>query len=84
MSTDKLERQSVAEAIKNTVTSEDVNFIAQRYTREKSIRVLRYHIANYSEGPLGFLGSHRVLNVTLQVYFDIFSKFRHEYYYFYA
>ncbi|XP_058800156.1 uncharacterized protein LOC131669350 [Phymastichus coffea] len=66
MSVESLEKQHIADAIKNTVTDEDVNLVAQKYTNNKTVQVLKYDIGNYSEGSLGFLGSHRNLKVTLQ------------------
>ncbi|XP_014213095.1 uncharacterized protein LOC106642747 [Copidosoma floridanum] len=56
----------VANKIQNSVTPRDVALVAQRFTEDPLVQVLKYDLGNYSSHKLGFLGSHRQLTVEIK------------------
>lgn len=51
----------------STLTSEDVQTIAQKAFHESSIKVISYSLNPYSKEKLGFTASHQLLQITVQV-----------------
>ncbi|XP_014210409.1 uncharacterized protein LOC106640786 [Copidosoma floridanum] len=47
----------------DTVTPQDVALVAQRFTKDPSVRVLGYDLKAYSSDKLGFSGCHRQLTI---------------------
>lgn len=61
------QQNSAIEAIKKSITAQDVVTVARRATNDPSIKVLDYSVNPYSSKILGGLGSHWNLKITTKV-----------------